>query len=862
MRKINSKFLLIFFLIALVPFVMADFTVRTELVTNAVCPSNTILIQDIVTSMNNAPYSISLSGPAASFATAVPPGFYLNQGQSQTIYIYVTPRSSTMPGTYNLIVNIESQGITKQLTHAIVVENCHSTSLTARESIKEICSCDETNLIFTLENKGKYLEKYEISATNNANWFTISPEKIDLLPGAKIDISANMKVPCGIQGDNEITFLVKSSNSIAQASAKTLVKVYPCYDFSIITEKNYYEICENQKVDIPISIKNTGTQDNVYQINYNGPAWTNVDKKELSVKKGELGSFNLLAAPPLRTLGEFTSTIEIMSLNGKVLKKQDIKINAIKCYDSSLKLSEEKETICNGLTASYMVLLKNIGKFTTTYDIIITGPAWATLSENKVTLEAGAEKSLSLTIAPPQDAIAQDYSITIKATDTETKISSEDSLIVTTSSLSQCYQPSITSEKDIIEVGQDNAATVSFMIENKGTKKANYDIVLTGTSTQFTQINPGAVTIEPTKSQTLYLYIAPSPEIAKGDYTATVTARLKDTTILASKTVTIRVIDTQPEKPSGEKEEKPISGVSLWDKIKNFFKNLFSIKKTESKESKTEIVVITNETEISKEPPVQELNETNQTANQTQLECHNYYWYDENNKLCGQKEFCGTYMYQGLNVFDTKEECEAAIKSVENKVKNETNETGTPSTPPAEETPKKTGAPVLVKNIPDIKINKGTTYTLDLNEYFSDPDNDALFYAAVSPLNVELRINLNVVTIKPEENFEGERKIIFYASDGKEAVPSNEITLTVGNCGESCSTSTSESEKTTEQKPAINFSELLQKYRYYIIGAAIIIVIIIILLSGLGEKIVDFFEEEVEEETETQKESKESDKKK
>lgn len=45
-----------------------------------------------------------------------------------------------------------------------------------------------------------------------------------------------------------------------------------------------------------------------------------------------------------------------------------------------------------------------------------------------------------------------------------------------------------------------------------------------------------------------------------------------------------------------------------------------------------------------------------------QPECHNYFWYDDNNKDCSQKEFCGAFMYQGLHTFDIKEECTNAVQ--------------------------------------------------------------------------------------------------------------------------------------------------------------------------------------------------------
>lgn len=41
--------------------------------------------------------------------------------------------------------------------------------------------------------------------------------------------------------------------------------------------------------------------------------------------------------------------------------------------------------------------------------------------------------------------------------------------------------------------------------------------------------------------------------------------------------------------------------------------------------------------------------------------CSMYYWFDSTSTECGQKEFCGLYMYQGLQTFSTLSECQAAL---------------------------------------------------------------------------------------------------------------------------------------------------------------------------------------------------------
>jgi hypothetical protein len=47
------------------------------------------------------------------------------------------------------------------------------------------------------------------------------------------------------------------------------------------------------------------------------------------------------------------------------------------------------------------------------------------------------------------------------------------------------------------------------------------------------------------------------------------------------------------------------------------------------------------------------------------LGCKTLYWIDAQNRNCSSKEFCGTYMYQGLRVFEDEEDCLEAINASE-----------------------------------------------------------------------------------------------------------------------------------------------------------------------------------------------------
>jgi len=48
-------------------------------------------------------------------------------------------------------------------------------------------------------------------------------------------------------------------------------------------------------------------------------------------------------------------------------------------------------------------------------------------------------------------------------------------------------------------------------------------------------------------------------------------------------------------------------------------------------------------------------------TNTAQMGCKNLYWINNENKSCSQQEFCGAYMYYGLQTFETKDECLNAV---------------------------------------------------------------------------------------------------------------------------------------------------------------------------------------------------------
>lgn len=95
-------------------------------------------------------------------------------------------------------------------------------------------------------------------------------------------------------------------------------------------------------------------------------------------------------------------------------------------------------------------------------------------------------------------------------------------------------------------------------------------------------------------------------------------------------------------------------------------------------------------------------------------------------------------------------------------------------------------APELVGEIPDQEWSMGETKQIDLDNYFSDYNDDNLVYEVAdtsSDEHITVTIADNIVTFSSEPNWVGEDWVIFSASDDEFSVESNEVGLVV-NAGD------------------------------------------------------------------------------
>ncbi len=828
--KINKY--LIFFIFA----ICINQALAIELIsgdnTVSVCPRSTQLFIDVVKNDESMvrEYTVNVAGEAFSWATAMPISFTLNPGESKAIYTYVTPYSGTLPKQYSLDVKVSTDDSSKTVSHLVNVKDCHILT-TSGILEKEVCEGDSATFDFVIQNLGEYQEIYNIYPEGQiSDKVKVSEELIKLNPGESKTIYAYAQSEMGDSGNYDFSITADSQVSDAISTTKATLNVKPCYDYNVLTETDYAELCEATKTTIPIKIDNKGSVANSYDISINGPEWASLSRSKLNINPGSSDISEIVLNPDYDVEGGFDIEVQVDPEKGNLNAKQNFKANIRKCNSLFVDIPTDKDIMCNSISNNYNIMVKNTGEVTKQIVLEIHGPEWISVDDlNQFTLEPGMEKYVTLNVNPDYNTVPGDYDISVKAIALDNSgTTSEDELTITTVSKEDCYKPRIILDKDSIDVYYDGSATIPVVVENTGAYETTYELDVSDTASSFVQLNPSVLDVKPGDSAVTHIYIAPNAEVNEGKYLATISARLKDSTILASSDLNVKVTNINNNEVYTS-EGKP----SLWQRIKGFFVDLFTFGKEETSQE-------SNET-IEESSTLDEITSANVFENisseQTQEEI----------------------------VEEPVEEVVEPIEETQEEVVEEPTADEVGQEPVVEEQIENTTEEQTSNAETEIVCKEDGIDSLDLvsklNKQLSEEESYDFWINGEthSILLDTIDENSTLITISSDPQQVlinvGETKQIDINNDGE-----FDIKVTLNNIENGVGDYTITKIEKEEDSTFIKILKKVKEYENYIIVAVLILLLIIILAkTKFHKKVVDFFEEEVEEEIkeENQEETKE-----
>lgn len=559
----------------------ASFSYVTTESPGALCPRQSGLFKLNVKNTDSVPrqYTLNLGGNAASWSTVVPTSVILASQETKEVYVYATPTTTVQPGNYNLDVNIASGTESEKSSYSVNVKNCYGVNLNIINSKVSVCPGDIGKYEVDIVNQGEYTETYNLGLEGQLkDMASLSDKSVTLSKGGSKKLFIFVNSPTDLPGEYGLTLTADAESGRSRNSLPLFLNVNSCYDFgfSIIGESSY-NICERTITTVQLKLENKGTTLNEYTLDIEGPVWAKINRRELSLFQNEVRYIDLVIAPDYGIEGDFDIKISLTPKRGTLKASNALNVKVRKCNAVDASAVQKEVKACKGINNDFQLNIKNNGENTKVYRAELDAPSWVTLnSAAQFDLQSGSEKTLFIRALPTEDIDENVYNVKVKvaaADDSGVTANDQEELNIEVVNTEDCYKPLVTTLYDDAVIYYDSSVAIPITIKNNGLRRADYNLFLSGNALDFVKLNPDKISLDPSASETVYLYAAPSVDLKLGDYNAFVTLNLKDGPVLYNKEFKLEVTDVKDRATNIPPPAVDAENTNILNSLKNdFFK--------------------------------------------------------------------------------------------------------------------------------------------------------------------------------------------------------------------------------------------------------------------------------------------------
>ncbi|RLI96361.1 MAG: hypothetical protein DRO99_04570 [Candidatus Aenigmatarchaeota archaeon] len=242
----------------------------------------------------------------------------LAPGESRTVKLTVDTEG--LPGDNQIMVSASSSGVSDTQAIDVLVKNCYSAELRLIPEEKSICPCTSVPYQVYLKNTGDLEDEYTLTIMGN------------VMQTVRLDAGEsrifNFSVPLAFgAGSREITATAKSAKTTLSDSGTLTVKgVSDCYSVSIAgSDVVEVEACTAETV--PLKIKNTGENTQIFKLDMDGPSWVYLSKEEAYVDPGQEKEVYMYISPPYEAVGTYTVKVNATSVFSQNMIELTVKVN-------------------------------------------------------------------------------------------------------------------------------------------------------------------------------------------------------------------------------------------------------------------------------------------------------------------------------------------------------------------------------------------------------------------------------------------------------------------------------------------------------------------------------------------------------
>ncbi|MFQ3307864.1 MAG: putative membrane protein [Candidatus Nanohaloarchaea archaeon] len=238
-------------------------------------------------------------------------------------------------------IKITAEGLsTSSQTVQLEAYNGMEVDTSFSQSSYTVCENEETTAEAQVTNTGEATDTFTLSTNKGA----LQTEEVELAPEetetVEIDFSGNNYE----EGSSTTVNLEAVSQTFEETSStsETSLNVENCWDLKMNVVPTVLSAGENRSAVFEVKLENTGTKENTYALDHEGPDWVSVRPEEVTVAAGKTGTAYIYAGIPYEKKGQVQITAEAVGTN--VTESEDVTLVVGKEVEDAIRNGENKVT--------------------------------------------------------------------------------------------------------------------------------------------------------------------------------------------------------------------------------------------------------------------------------------------------------------------------------------------------------------------------------------------------------------------------------------------------------------------------------------------------------------------------------------
>ncbi len=334
----------------------------------------------------------------------------------------------------------------------------------------KICQCTIFNDYFSIKNNGDIPLRIKLS---NDKQLYMDESLLNLLPGQEKTIRISVPITCG---DSHYTYKLFLDINGHKEVVKRTLKPVTCQSIYLFLQQLNYSTTPCTENQLQFTLFNPAPFMEQYRVIVEGKDLNLSFKDEVWLNPLEGKNYSLNIHPSCKVYGNKKILITVYSLHNDLVAKQVIPYNIERRYDYSIELTNE--TLCNYRYQRRFLIIKNNMYFPNTY-IIKTK---ARITTNNVTIPAYGVATIPIDIPPIYKEGSYEIKIKVRSVygGIEKTISHKYNVI-------SCYSSSINIDRLVIA---DYDRFITAYINNTGALPANFSVRSNGQEVAIVFLNP------------------------------------------------------------------------------------------------------------------------------------------------------------------------------------------------------------------------------------------------------------------------------------------------------------------------------------------------------------------------------------